>query len=296
MPTAPALAIDADRTPFADAWRAELDLRFAHAPDGATRLVHRHHRGPLRIQRLLYPEGVDTAHAVLLHPPGGIAGGDVLDIALHLARDARVLATTPGSAKWYRNDGRTARQHVRLTIDDDACLEWLPQETVLFDGAHAAQSIDIALAPRAAHVGWDIVQLGRLAAGETWRTGAWSQRLVVRRGERPCWIEQGHLAADAPLRASPLGLAGHPVFATAWACAPTLAADIDATLARVRDAAAQHALPCGVTWLQAPAELLVIRALGHALEPVRALFETLWHTLRPCIAARPPQRPRLWNT
>ena len=278
------------------AWRAELDLRFARDGDGATRYAHRRHHGPLRVQRLLYPEGADCAHAVLLHPPGGIAAGDSLDIALQLDAGARVLATTPGSAKWYRSEGPAAQQNVRLRVADGACLEWLPQESVLFDGAHARQSIDIELAPDAAAYGWDIVQLGRLAAGERWRSGHWAQRLALRRGARLCWIEQGALDADDALRASPLGFAGHAVTATAWCASPGLAADPERALTVARDAAAQHDLPCGVTWLAAPAEILVIRALGGSVDTMRALFEALWHTLRPCIAARPPQRPRLWST
>lgn len=294
MPLVPhAATIEPDAPPRA--WHAALDLRFARTPAGRTRLVHRAHSGPLRVQRTLHPEAADCCHAVLLHPPGGIAGGDTLDVALALERGAQVLATTPGSAKWYRSR-HTATQDVRLTVADDACLEWLPQETVLFDGAHARQSIAIALAPAASTFGWDIVQLGRLAAGEQWASGTWAQRLTLQRGERLCWAEQGALAADDALRTSAIGLAGHAVFATAWAASPRLAGDPEPLLTELRAVAAQHALPCGITWLQSPAEILAIRALGHSAESVRALFETLWHTLRPCIAARPAQRPRLWNT
>lgn len=277
------------------AWHASLALRFARHGD-ATRAVARRHDGPLRIQRVLHPEGAHCAHAILLHPPGGIAGGDVLDIALDLESGAHVLSTTPGSTKWYRSNACEATQHVRLAIADDACLEWLPQESVLFDGAYARQTLDLALAPRAAHIGWDIVQLGRVSAGETWRNGRWSQRVAVSRGERVVWREQAALAADDPLRDSPLGLAGHAAFGTLWACAPALSADHATVLDAVRDAAAQHAIPSGATWLAAPAELLVIRALAPSADAVRALFEALWHTLRPCIAAMPPQRPRLWAT
>lgn len=289
------MSVTANATNAPPAWRAELALGFARTAHG-TRLVDRHHAGPLRIQRLLYPEGADCAHAVLLHPPGGIAGGDVLDIALRLDAGAHVLATTPGSAKWYRSDNNEATQHITLAIADDACLEWLPQESVLFDGAFARQTLDVVLAPRAAHIGWDIVQLGRVAAGEAWRSGHWAQRVVFTRNGHTVWREQAALAATDPLRDSPLGLAGHAAFGTLWACAPALSADHASVLDQVRDAAAQHAIASGTTWLAAPADLLVVRALAPSADAVRALFERLWHTLRPCIAALPPQRPRLWAT
>lgn len=286
----------ADAPALPSSWHAGLDLRFARDAAGATRLAHRRHVGPLRVQRLLYPEGADCAHAVLLHPPGGIAAGDELNIALQLDVGAQVLATTPGSTKWYRSGGLAAQQRVHLRVADAACLEWLPQESVLFDGAHARQYIEIELAPRAAMFGWDIVQLGRLAAGELWRRGHWAQRLALRRDGRLCWVEQGAIDADGALRDSPLALAGHAVSGTAWGSSAALAAGPEQALIAARAAAAQHGLHCGVTWLAAPAEMLLIRALGDSTEAMRALFEQLWHTLRPCIAARPPQRPRLWST
>ena len=276
-------------------WSAHLQLQFARRGE-VTQAVHRQHRGPLRVQRMLYPEGPACCHALLLHPPGGIAGGDALHIAVSLQPGAHALLTTPGAAKWYRGAGREARQAIRLDVADAACLEWLPQEAILFDGARAVQLCEITLAARAAMFGWDIVQLGRLAAGEAWRSGEWRQRLSVHRDGRPVWLERAALAADDPLRASPLGLAGHPVFATAWAAGPWLAGDVEAALLAARAAVATHPLMCGISWLPAPAELLLTRVVGDSGHAVRALLETLWHTLRPWTAARPAQRPRIWST
>lgn len=276
-------------------WHAQLDLRFARQGH-ATRAVHRSHRGPLRVQRMLYPEGADCCHALLLHPPGGLAGGDVLQIDVALEPHAHALLTTPGAAKWYRCTGPGARQSLRLGVAAGACLEWLPQEAILFDGARASQQCEIDLQPGAAMFGWDIVQLGRLAGGERWRSGHWSQHLALRREGRLAWLERAQLDAADALRDSPLGLAGHPVFASAWATSPMLSADPAAALALARQAAARHALPCGITWLPAPAELLVVRVLGHDGQGVRALLENVWHTLRPCLAARTARRPRIWAT
>jgi len=284
------------RASSAGAWSARLELRFARR-DTCTQAVHRSHRGPLRVQRMLYPEGPGCCHALLLHPPGGIAGGDKLEIDVQMERGAHALLTTPGAAKWYRaGHAAPAQQSLHLTIADDACLEWLPQESILFDGAQVIQQCEIDLAPRAAMFGWDIVQLGRLAAGERWKHGFWQQRLALLRDDHPVWLEQAHLAADDPLRDSLLRLAGHNVFATAWACSPRLSANHVEALAAARATATRFDLPCGITWLAAPAELLVIRALGASGHTVRELFEALWHTLRPWTAAMPPQRPRIWST
>ncbi len=290
-------AVDAPhRASQLDAWSARLELRFARRGN-TTEAVHRNHRGPLRVQRMLYPEGAGCCHALLLHPPGGIAGGDRLEIDVHMETGARALLTTPGAAKWYRaGDAAPAQQSLHLTVADDACLEWLPQESILFDGAKVIQSCQITLAPRAAMFGWDIVQLGRLAAGERWNQGFWQQRLALSRGDRPVWLEQAYLDAHDPLRDSPLRLASHPVFAAAWACSPRLSAQHADALAAARATASRFDLPCGISWLGAPADLLVIRALGASGHTVRELFEALWHTLRPWSSGMPPQRPRIWST
>ncbi len=277
-------------------WQASLHLRLANDGPACTRLVHNHHRGPLRVQRVLYPEGPDLAHILMLHPPGGVAGGDLLDIEIRLDTGAKVLATTPGASKWYHGQRAGARQSVSLNLAANACLEWLPQEAILFDGADASQEMHIDLDPGATLFGWDIVQLGRVAAAEQWRRGHWRQRLVLRRDGRERWREVADLAATDPLRESPLGLAGHPAMATAWAAAPMLATHQAELVEALRERAAQFTLPCGISWLPAPTELLLIRALGPTGELVRALLEALWNVLRPTVVGRRAHRPRIWDT
>lgn len=278
------------------AWRAELDLRCAPDRHGCTSLVHNRHSGPLQVQRLLYPEGPQTAHAVLLHPPGGIAGSDQLDVQVEVDAGAHLLCTTPGAGKWYHGERGEASQQLRLAVQADGALEWLPQESILYDGARARMQTTIDLAPEARMFGWDIVQLGRVAAGERYERGRWRQLLSLRRRGRECWREQLDLDATDALLQSPLGLAGHPVCATAWACAPNLDAQIDDLLAELRACAAQHAPRCGISWVPAPVQVLQIRALGHASDLVRALLEDLWATLRPTLIGRPARRPRIWST
>ncbi len=244
---------------------------------------------------MLYPEGTGCCHALLLHPPGGIANGDVLEIDIDAHTSAHALLTTPGATKWYRGQ-HDATQRVTLRVADDACLEWLPQEACLFEGARAVQHTLVALAPRAALFGWDIVQLGRLAAGEHWGTGHWRQHLEIVRENRRVWLERAVLAADDPLRDSPLGLAGHAVFGSAWITSPTLIADPTAALQTAREVLAPHGMHAGATWLPAPAQVLLVRVVGTHVHRVRALLESLWHALRPWLAGRTPQRPRIWAT
>lgn len=284
-------------------WQASLRLDFG-LRGGHCRLLHNRHNGPLRLQRLLYPQGQGSAEALLLHPPGGIVGGDQLDIGIAVHSAARVLVTTPGAAKWYRSQGRSASQSVALSVTADAALEWLPQESILFDGSDAQQTLAIELEPGARMIGWDIVQLGRIAAGERWCSGRLRQRLRLCRNGRPIWLEQADLMADSPLRTAAQGLAGMPVFGTLWASAPELddPAQLDALRAALALELAKLRRESGIridvaaTWLAWPRGVLLVRVLADAAEPLRLLLEAAWAFLRPTVIGLDAVRPRIWST
>src|SRR5882672_8293826 len=144
--------------PLAQAWKAELRLRFA-AEGGRTVLRERRSEGPLVVQKPLYPEGEAVCHAIVVHPPGGIAGGDELDLQVSAATGSHALLTTPGAGKWYRSAGPLARQS--LHFDVAGTLEWLPRETIVFDGAHASFECTVELRNDARYIGWEVLCLGR---------------------------------------------------------------------------------------------------------------------------------------
>jgi urease accessory protein len=266
-------------------WQAELALRFVRA--GARTHCASRHRGPLRLQKPLYPEGDACCHAVVIHPPGGIAGGDALTLDVTVEPDAHGLVTTPGAAKWYKANGRAASQNLHLAVD--GLLEWLPQEAIVFDGAEARSSIDIELGPAGAMIGWDIVALGRRASGERFTRGCYAQSIRLRLDGRLLWHERTRLAGGDPLLDSPVGLAGRPVFGCLWAAGAALEArDIDL----LRAEPGVHAAP--VTRL-AP-RLLVARTLADGTAAARAALGAIWSALRPRLAGRAVQPPRLWAT
>jgi urease accessory protein len=146
-------------------WQARLSLGFERRAE-TTALVQREHYGPLRVQKALYPEGAAVCDTIVLHPPGGIAGGDRLEISVAAAPHAHALLTTPGAGKWYRSGGRPAQQSLTVRVAREAVVEWLPQETIVFDGADAAMHSRIELAAGGVFCGWEILCLGRTAAGE----------------------------------------------------------------------------------------------------------------------------------
>ena len=166
------------------AWHAELHLGFAR--DGErTALVENRHLGPLRVQKALYPEGSPVCQAILLHPPSGIAGGDHLKICATVGTGAHAQLTTPGAGKWYRTSGAEASQDIELSVAEGATLEWLPQETIVFDGAQARMHTRVSLAADSRFIGWDILCLGRTASGERFDTGRFELHYRIERAGAP---------------------------------------------------------------------------------------------------------------
>jgi urease accessory protein len=271
----------------AAAWQASLDLRFSPRAN-RTALVHRRHEGPLQVQKALYPEGPEICHVALLHPPGGIAGCDRLNIRGAADQNAHALMTTPGATKWYRSAGGAAEQRLKFALDGDSVLEWLPRENILFDGCKAAMSTEIRLSAGARYLGWEILCFGRRACGEHWGRGHLRFDTRILREGRVMWAEHAHLAAGSRFADSPAGLAGFSVNAT------FLVAGFEADavlLQHCRALTVKDDCRHGITWLPG---VLCARYLGHSSEAAFGWFSDLWALLRPALLGRPAQAPRLW--
>src|SRR6185436_15824208 len=178
-------------------WHAALELGFA-AASGATRLARRKHRGPLVVQRPFLPEGPGVAHVYVLHPPGGLVGGDELTLDVEVDAGAHALVTTPAASKIYRTNGAAVRQVQRLRVAGGATLEWLPQEAIIYDGARATLETRVELGPGARFIGFDAVCFGLPARRAPFESGHCRQMFEIFRDGRPLLIERGRYdAADA---------------------------------------------------------------------------------------------------
>ncbi len=270
---------------FTPSWHAELELAYARNGD-STRPLLRRHQGPLRVQKHLYAEGPEVCQHIIVHPPGGIAGGDRLKISATVGEHAWAQLTSPGAAKWYRAAG-PAYQRLTLRVEAGATLEWLPQETIVYSAAQAELHTDIQLLGDARLCYWDLVALGRPASGERFDLGHFQARLDIRRDEQLLWHERQRLVGGDGLLDSPIGLDGQPVFATLL-----ISGEIDPALfQRCRD------LPSRVRGdLSQLPGLLVARCLAAEALHARAWLIDLWRLLRPVLLGRAALPPRIWST
>jgi len=274
-------------------WHGHLSLRYRR--DGARTLAHDAHGGPLRVLKALYPEGDAICHHVLVHPPGGVAGGDHLDIAVDVGEGAHALITSAGAARFYRSDDRPATQIARLHVQQDARLEWLPLETIAFPGCRASNQVQFDLAPGAQCLGWDLLALGLPAADRAFNTG-WIEQQLHWPG---VWLERGRIAADdTRLLDSALGLAGQSALGTVWFAshAPWTAAERDALLDIARHLAAASGLAAlsGATAIDP--RLVLLRVLAPRIEPLFALLGPVRAAWRRQAWQMEAATPRVWRT
>lgn len=267
-------------------WIARLALDFIFAR-GATALRFRH-EGPLRIQKPLYPDGPHCCHAVVVHPPGGIAGGDQLSIDIAVPNPAHALVTTPSATKWYGTfGGCCATQHVQ--IDLDGRLEWLPSETIVFDRAQVVSKISISASQTGTMLGWDLLVFGRHGSGERFDVGCFDQTLKVQFDDRLVWIDRLRLCGGDDLFESPIGLGGQHALSTFWAIAPADQTWTDQHLADLRQAVS------GIAWTLLHPRLLVGRQVGDP-NVMRVRLQSAWAWIKRECWVLPANELRLWAT
>jgi urease accessory protein len=258
-----------------------------------TVLIENRHSGPLLVQKALYPEGERVCHAVIVHPPGGIAGGDELTVEIDLEANSSVVVTTPGAAKWYKAPSQRCRQQTTIRLARGSTLDWLPQENIFYNATHAESTFTLQIESGATAIGWEIGLLGRQASGEQWLEGSLHFVTSIERTDGlPLWVERLLLDASATLREALQGLWGLNVFGTLWAIGPGCTARVAEELGA--DLPFETELRAGVTSL--PEGILLVRGLAHDVERLRQMMMDCWVRLRPHVHGLPSQRLRLWAT
>jgi urease accessory protein len=277
-------------------WKASLRLRFVREGE-RTLARERVHSGPLRLLKTHYPEGDSVAHAILVHPPAGIVAGDSLDIGIDVGPGAHALLTTPGAQKWYRattvEKVSEAYAKTTLRVESDATLEWLPMESMIYDGCVGNQELDFSIQERGKLLAWEMQQWGRSARGETFARGTFSQRISVRVADQLMWTEAMHVKGGGALLQSPTGFGAMPCVGTMFIVGLS---NVVAALTSIRADCENSELSktCGAT---SPfSSGIIVKAVAPEMEPLRTLFVHLREVVRPFLCVRNAEDLRVWAT
>ncbi|MFK5914270.1 MAG: urease accessory protein UreD [Woeseiaceae bacterium] len=277
--------------PIKRSWVAELNLGFEH--DGRRTIIkNRKHFGPLVIQKPFYPEG-EVCHVYLLHPPGGIVGGDELHLNIKVENNGHALVTTPAATKFYSGNGFLAEQKQNIKVSADSCMEWLPQETIFFSGCEAKTSTIVHLEGDAKYIGWELICLGRPACDEAFEKGSCTQHVEVWRDNNPLVIERSRLQGGDELLDAMWGMQGYVVMAT------LIATHVDKlVLQYVREEIEKQNLESKTIRISCTliGDILICRVLAHQIEVARNNLVVVWKIIRPHIMQRQAVIPRIWNT
>jgi urease accessory protein len=273
------------------------EIRFAHR-SGVSRLVHLYQRDPLRVL-FPAPAELDSPIAVIVTTSGGLVEGDQLEIRVGLGAGSAAHVTASAAEKIYRSNGRMTAITQTLSVEPGAALEYLPPETILFDGARLRRETVVELAPGSGFLGGDIVVFGRRARGERFATGFLREVWRVQRDGELVWGDALHLEDDAGnddvgrIIDDPACFDGAAAFATMIFAPPAGQAGALLESARsVQSAATQAGLRAGAT---AVAGLLVARWLAGEPAALRRAYADLACHLRSAGLGLPPRLPQIWH-
>ena len=289
--------LTAGRTHDTQLWFAKLELGFkAQIEPACTVLHHRKHSGPVRVQKMLWPEKTGVCHAIIVHPPAGIAGGDHLTFDMTVDAHAHALVTTPGAGKWYKTNGKQAYQYINIYLNENAIFEWLPQETMLFNGANAHSKTIIHLDQAASFIGWDMLVIGRQACAEQFNEGAYSNQFRLFRNQTLLVADTLNFKGNDRWLNSCLGMNGQSTMGNFWAVPPTkyrTSIYLDEHIDLIRELIMRMNVPVALTLLD---DVICARFLGHdirqchdAFAAIRAKLRRYWYNLE-------EEFPRIWRT
>ena len=272
---------------YGSGWTAALDLQFERAKNRS--IVSRcRHNGPLRVQKPFYPED-GVCHVYLLHPPGGVVGGDELSVSVSAGKGSAALITTPGATRVYRSAGPLSTIKYQLNVEAGASLEWLPQDSILYGGSRLSQEMEVRVASGSRFFGWDITSMGRPASGDHYTTGEFDQGFRLFVDSLPVLMERQRWQAGQEVLEASWGLSGHTVLGTFYG----FPADDD-ILSHLRPRLED--ISVGEIAVTLVDDVLVVRALADDAVALRQVFADIWLSVREMINGFPPGSPRIWAT
>jgi urease accessory protein len=270
-----------------NSWHGKLDLIYAHHQN-TTQLIHNYNQAPLKTQRPFYPEGKAVCHSVILHTAGGVVGGDKLSYNFHLEDNSQALITTAAASKIYRSNGLQAKQNIEIKVNQGGCLEYLPQETIVFDGAIYRQDTEIQLAKNTTFIGWEITRFGRSARGEKFLQGDWRNHTAIYREGKPLWIDRQWLPGCEEVFHSHHGLAGSAIAGTLIYIGNPVSPKVITQARNLWKGEGE----IGATRLE---HGFLCRYRGNSTTEVRHWFISVWQLVRQSFLGRSDCIPRVWQ-
>jgi urease accessory protein len=275
---------------FDNRWEGTVTLHYDRVGD-KTRLAKVWHQAPLKVQRPFYPEALGICHTILIHTAGGMVGGDRLIYHLTLAPHTHAVVTTAAASKIYCAQNKITEQVIEIDIAEQAYLEWLPQETIVFNQAKFKQALKVNLGLKATWLGWDIYRFGRTARGERFVEGDWRSHTEVWQGGVPLWIDRQWLPASQQMIDHPHGLNQCSVVGTlVW-----MGQEVDRDFVeQLRELWKNLGLEgeIGVTRVQ---KGVVCRYRGQSTSDVRQWFTQVWNHVRSYALGQLACPVRVWQ-
>ena len=272
-------------------WQGIINLVYEHQQQ-ETKVKSVFSQAPFKIQNSFYPEGKSICHSVILHTAGGVAGDDILSQNIHLSPQSQVLITTPAATKIYRCLGKTAIQDIKIQLDNNCYLEYLPQEMIVFNQANFEQKMRVNLAENASYLGWEIIRFGRSARGEIFNQGKWLNYLEIYRENKPIWLDRQYFSGESQLFYSLNGLKGNPVVGNLVYIVSGYLDDYIAFLRHLLREKYGDNLSLGITTLQ---EGLLCRYWGDSVSKAKEYFTFIWQFLREKRGFNGNFKPRVWQ-
>lgn len=271
-------------------WSGEVKLTYERRHH-STQPIATYAQVPYKLQRPFYPQGKGICYTTILHTAGGIVGGDELSQSIQLKPQTQAVITTAAASKVYRSNGFKASQNVAIEVDHEACLEYLPREMIVFEGAQYEQKLQVNLAPNATYLGWEIVRFGRSAREEKFLKGEWRSRTEIWQDQQLIWVDCPWLPASPEIWNSPHGLAGYPLVGTlVWVGKPVPPEVI--TQVRNLWQKTQSSGEVGTTSLMSG---LLCRYRGNSRAEVVNWFIDIWWLIRQWNGQAIPVTPRVWQ-
>ncbi len=272
-----------------EGWKGFLSFSFVDQ-NGRTVVKDKQHLGPLVLQRPYYQE-INRPSVLILHPPGGVAGGDQLELKVDFKPGSKGMISTPSATKFYRSENRLASQVQIIHLSEASEAEWLPQETLFFNRCKVNNTLKFELdSPDNKLIAWDIVGLGRPASGEGFEQGELIQSLELRIAEKRLFVDRLRLVPENCVLKSSAGLNSHTLFATAL----FYRNDAESQKKLLEELQAiEWSLLVGVTML---GNLIVMRVLADELDEIKSVLFRAWTIARPSVLGLPVVKPRIWNT